>query len=201
MNLRINDGRYDGSGNTSAGFRRAHEPDQPQNLLALLAPITLPSHEATPLIRSMTCAHRTRGRPPCWHPLSTCVQAVCHMACGRQRCGALGHPFSVCRAACPLHVLPWGWDRRGGAREAGLGSSTLVCYALLTFVMLAEMFSGTVSHRQSHYCRVSFLGFPVHLEGRAHSVGSVFSSSTIVQRAVEACELVGGGNVEFVTRP
>ena len=47
MNLRINDGRYDGSGNTSAGFRRTHEPDQPQSLLALPAPITLPSHEAT----------------------------------------------------------------------------------------------------------------------------------------------------------
>ena len=130
MNLRINDGRYDGSCNTSAGFRRAHEPDQPQNLLALLAPITLLSHEATPHIRSITCAHRTQARPSCWRPLSMCFQAVPH----GWRKAALrrsSHPLSVCRAACPLHMYPWGWDRRGGALEAGLGSSTVVCYALL----------------------------------------------------------------------
>ena len=65
--------------------------------------------------------------------------------------------------------------------------------------MLAEMFECTVFHRVTAVA--SFLGFPVDLEGRAHSVESVFSSSTIVQRAVEACELVGGGHVEFVTRP
>ena len=136
MNLRINDGRYDGSGNTSAGFRRAHEPDQPQNLLALLAPITLLSHEATPHIRSITCAHRTQARPSCWRPLSMCFQAVPH----GWRKAALrrsSHPPQRLPSCMPLAHVSVGLVPPG--RRAG-GWSRLEHARLLCFVMLAEMF-------------------------------------------------------------
>lgn len=121
---------------------------------------------------------------------------LCHMAGGRQHCGAL----AISSASAELHA-PCTCIR--GAGTAGAARGRLVSARARSFVMLCYA-RGNVrvyGDSQGHYCRVSFLGFPVDLEGRAHSVGSVFVSSTKVPRAVEACELVGGGHVEVVTRP
>ena len=62
MDYRIDDGRLDGADITSSGCRRASEPDHPQQHLAQLARTTQLSLEASALIRTSICKHKTRSR-------------------------------------------------------------------------------------------------------------------------------------------
>ena len=62
MDHRIDDGRHDGADITSAGCRRASEPDHPQQHLVLLACTFQPNPKASALIRTSIHTHKTRSR-------------------------------------------------------------------------------------------------------------------------------------------